>query len=133
MSGDLRICLAIRIWREDVTLHICLTRTDGVFGRLYLQNSRLINEIQKLLISKLIPPTSLDVPLIGRFLIFTMVLVTSSIVTSVCVLNIHYRSPQTHDMPKVKAVYGYKRVNLFSGFAMFFYKFFQNTYSSEET
>ncbi|CBY22842.1 unnamed protein product [Oikopleura dioica] len=53
-----------------------------------------------LLISKLIPPTSLDVPLIGRFLIFTMVLVTSSIVTSVCVLNIHYRSPQTHDMPK---------------------------------
>ncbi|CAG5111770.1 Oidioi.mRNA.OKI2018_I69.chr2.g6044.t1.cds [Oikopleura dioica] len=53
-----------------------------------------------LLISKLIPPTSLDVPLIGRFLIFTMVLVTSSIVASVCVLNIHYRSPQTHDMPK---------------------------------
>ena len=35
-----------------------------------------------LLISKLIPPTSLDVPLIGRFLIFTMVLVTASIVAS---------------------------------------------------
>ena len=53
-----------------------------------------------LLISKLIPPTSLDVPLIGRFLIFTMVLVTASIVASVCVLNIHYRGPSTHDMPK---------------------------------
>ena len=48
-----------------------------------------------LLISKLIPPTSLDVPLIGRFLIFTMVLVTASIVASVCVLNIHYRGPST--------------------------------------
>ena len=53
-----------------------------------------------LLISKLIPPTSLDVPLIGRFLMFTMVLVTASIVASVCVLNIHYRGPSTHDMPK---------------------------------
>lgn len=50
-----------------------------------------------LLISKLIPPTSLDVPLIGRFLMFTMVLVTASIVASVCVLNIHYRGPSTHD------------------------------------
>ena len=45
---------------------------------------------------KLIPPTSLDVPLIGRFLMFTMVLVTASIVASVCVLNIHYRGPSTH-------------------------------------
>ncbi|XP_072519044.1 neuronal acetylcholine receptor subunit beta-2 [Salminus brasiliensis] len=52
-----------------------------------------------LLISKIVPPTSLAVPLIGKYLMFTMVLVTFSIVTSVCVLNVHHRSPSTHTMP----------------------------------
>lgn len=51
-----------------------------------------------LLISKIVPPTSLDVPLIGKYLMFTMVLVTFSIVTSVCVLNVHHRAPSTHTM-----------------------------------
>lgn len=53
-----------------------------------------------LLISKIVPPTSLAVPLIGKYLMFTMVLVIFSIVTSVCVLNVHHRSPSTHTMPK---------------------------------
>ncbi|XP_027007733.1 neuronal acetylcholine receptor subunit beta-2-like isoform X1 [Tachysurus fulvidraco] len=52
-----------------------------------------------LLISKIVPPTSLAVPLIGKYLMFAMVLVTFSIVTSVCVLNVHHRSPSTHTMP----------------------------------
>ncbi|XP_076015628.1 neuronal acetylcholine receptor subunit beta-2 [Genypterus blacodes] len=52
-----------------------------------------------LLISKIVPPTSLAVPLIGKYLMFSMVLVTFSIVTSVCVLNVHHRSPSTHTMP----------------------------------
>lgn len=52
-----------------------------------------------LLISKIVPPTSLAVPLIGKYLMFTMVLVTFSIVTSVCVLNVHHRTPSTHHMP----------------------------------
>ncbi|KAJ8273518.1 hypothetical protein GJAV_G00102520 [Gymnothorax javanicus] len=59
-----------------------------------------------LLISKIVPPTSLDVPLVGKYLMFTMVLVTFSIVTSVCVLNVHHRSPTTHTMPPwVKQVF----------------------------
>ncbi|XP_078473324.1 neuronal acetylcholine receptor subunit beta-4-like [Lampetra planeri] len=62
-----------------------------------------------LLISKIVPPTSLDVPLIGKYLMFTMVLVTFSIVTSVCVLNVHHRSPSTHTMPNwVKKVFLHK-------------------------
>ncbi|CDQ98287.1 unnamed protein product [Oncorhynchus mykiss] len=52
-----------------------------------------------LLISKIVPPTSLAVPLIGKYLMFAMVLVTFSIVTSVCVLNVHHRTPSTHTMP----------------------------------
>ncbi|XP_054634945.1 neuronal acetylcholine receptor subunit beta-2 isoform X3 [Dunckerocampus dactyliophorus] len=53
-----------------------------------------------LLISKIVPPTSLAVPLIGKYLMFTMVLVTFSIVSNVCVLNVHHRSPSTHHMPE---------------------------------
>ncbi|CAF4483327.1 unnamed protein product, partial [Rotaria sp. Silwood2] len=52
-----------------------------------------------LLLAELIPPTSLVVPLIGKYLLFTMILVTLSIVVTVVVLNIHFRSPSTHRMP----------------------------------
>jgi nicotinic acetylcholine receptor len=52
-----------------------------------------------LLLAELIPPTSLVVPLIGKYLLFTMILVTLSIVVTVIVLNIHFRSPLTHKMP----------------------------------
>ncbi|XP_060935640.1 neuronal acetylcholine receptor subunit beta-2-like [Limanda limanda] len=62
-----------------------------------------------LLISKIVPPTSLAVPLIGKYLMFSMVLVTFSIVTSVCVLNVHHRAPSTHTMPPwVKRIFLYR-------------------------
>ncbi|XP_061841517.1 neuronal acetylcholine receptor subunit alpha-2-like isoform X1 [Nerophis lumbriciformis] len=52
-----------------------------------------------LLITEIIPSTSLVIPLIGEYLLFTMVFVTLSIVITVFVLNVHHRSPQTHSMP----------------------------------
>ena len=59
-----------------------------------------------LLLSDLIPPTSLVVPLIGKYLLFTMILVTLSIIITVVVLNIHNRSPNMHTMaPWVRRVF----------------------------
>ncbi|KAI8481182.1 Neuronal acetylcholine receptor subunit alpha-2 [Branchiostoma belcheri] len=52
-----------------------------------------------LVINDIIPSTSLVVPLIGEYLLFTMVFVTLSITLTVFVLNIHHRSPNTHNMP----------------------------------
>ncbi|EGT54284.1 hypothetical protein CAEBREN_12731 [Caenorhabditis brenneri] len=53
-----------------------------------------------LLLVEIIPSTSLVIPLIGKYLLFTMVLVTLSVVVTVVTLNVHYRSPTTHTMPK---------------------------------
>ena len=52
-----------------------------------------------LVLIDLIPPTSLVIPLIGRYLLFTMLLVTSSIMVSVFILNIFRRDAATHTMP----------------------------------
>ncbi|XP_067856850.1 neuronal acetylcholine receptor subunit alpha-4-like [Heptranchias perlo] len=52
-----------------------------------------------LLITEIIPSTSLVIPLIGEYLLFTMIFVTLSIIITVFVLNIHHRSPHTHTMP----------------------------------
>lgn len=51
-----------------------------------------------LLLSEIIPPTSLVVPLLGKYLLFTMVLVTLSVVVTIIVLNVNFRSPVTHRM-----------------------------------
>ncbi|XP_049722480.1 neuronal acetylcholine receptor subunit alpha-2 isoform X4 [Elephas maximus indicus] len=52
-----------------------------------------------LLITEIIPSTSLVIPLIGEYLLFTMIFVTLSIIITVFVLNVHHRSPSTHNMP----------------------------------
>ncbi|KAK3605661.1 hypothetical protein CHS0354_032618 [Potamilus streckersoni] len=59
-----------------------------------------------LLLAEIIPPTSITVPLIGKYLLFTMILVTLSIIVTVIVLNVHFRSPATHTMaPWVRRVF----------------------------
>lgn len=44
-----------------------------------------------LLLVEIIPPTSLTVPLLGKYLLFTMVLVTLSVFVTVAVLNVNFR------------------------------------------
>ncbi|KAK8762259.1 hypothetical protein V5799_026475 [Amblyomma americanum] len=59
-----------------------------------------------LLLAEIIPPASLVVPLLGKYLLFTMVLVTLSICVTVVVLNVHFRTSSTHRMaPWVKRVF----------------------------
>ncbi|XP_066544469.1 acetylcholine receptor subunit alpha [Amia ocellicauda] len=53
-----------------------------------------------LVIVELIPSTSSAVPLIGKYMLFTMVFVITSIIITVIVINIHHRSPSTHTMPQ---------------------------------
>ena len=59
-----------------------------------------------LLLAEIIPPTSLTVPLLGKYLLFTMILITFSSVATIAVLNVNFRSPATHRMsPLVRKVF----------------------------
>uniref|UniRef100_A0A1I7Z5B1 Neur_chan_memb domain-containing protein n=1 Tax=Steinernema glaseri TaxID=37863 RepID=A0A1I7Z5B1_9BILA len=52
-----------------------------------------------LVLIELIPPTSLVIPLIGKYLLFTMFLVSASILLSVVTLNYYRRDGTAHPMP----------------------------------
>ncbi|XP_070610354.1 acetylcholine receptor subunit delta-like [Erythrolamprus reginae] len=56
----------------------------------------LAQSVFLLLISQRLPATSVAVPLIGKYLLFVMLLVTAVVVACSVQLNIHFRSPSTH-------------------------------------
>jgi nicotinic acetylcholine receptor len=68
---------------EKISLSISIVLSLGVFF---------------LLLSEIIPPTSLAIPLLGRYLIFTLVLVNFSVGVTILVINVNFRSPSTHKM-----------------------------------
>ena len=53
-----------------------------------------------LLVNQRIPPNASNFPLIVKYLLFTMIIVSSSIMLTVYILNLCYRCPTTHSMPK---------------------------------
>ena len=79
---------------------------NKAFEKMTLSISILISQTVFLsLLAKRVPETSLDIPLLGGYLLFTMSMVSFSVVTSVVVCNVHFRSNQTHDLPR--ALQGY--------------------------
>lgn len=59
-----------------------------------------------LLLSDINPPTSFVIPLIGKYLLFTMIVVTMSIFLTVYTIGINFRRPSTHRMsPWVRRVF----------------------------
>lgn len=50
-----------------------------------------------LVIEEIIPSSSKAIPLIGEYLVFTMIFVTLSIVITVFAINVHHRSSSTHN------------------------------------
>ncbi|NXY79922.1 ACHD protein, partial [Glareola pratincola] len=58
----------------------------------------LAQSVFLLLISQRLPATSHAIPLIGKYLLFIMLLVTAVVMICVVVLNFHFRTPSTHVM-----------------------------------
>jgi len=59
-----------------------------------------------LVLIEIIPSTSLALPLIGIYITFCLVMITLSVLVTISVLNVHFRSPSTHRMaPWVKRLF----------------------------
>ena len=53
-----------------------------------------------LLVSKILPPTSLTIPLIAKYLLFTFIMNIFTIFITVIIINWNFRTPRTHRMPR---------------------------------
>ena len=53
-----------------------------------------------LLLSKILPPTALNVPLIAKFLLFAFIMNIMSVLITVFIVNWNFRTPRTHRMSK---------------------------------
>uniref|UniRef100_A0A914EHP7 Uncharacterized protein n=1 Tax=Acrobeloides nanus TaxID=290746 RepID=A0A914EHP7_9BILA len=53
-----------------------------------------------LLVSKILPPTSSTIPLMAKYLLLTFVLNVITILVTVIIINVYFRGPTTHRMPR---------------------------------
>ena len=59
-----------------------------------------------LLVSKILPPTSITIPLIAKYLLFTFIMNIVTILITVIIINWNFKTPRTHRMPSwVRAVF----------------------------
>lgn len=52
-----------------------------------------------LLVSKILPPTSVKIPLIAKYLLFTFIMNIITILITVIIINWNFKTPRTHRMP----------------------------------
>lgn len=52
-----------------------------------------------LLVSKILPPTSITIPLIAKYLLFTFIMNIITILITVIIINWNFKTPRTHRMP----------------------------------
>ena len=79
-----------------------------------------------LLVSKILPPTSIVIPLIAKYLLFTLIMNIVTILNTVIIINWNYRTPRTHNMPRwvrivfteflPKVLFMQRRINLDKAF-----------------
>lgn len=88
---------------EKVFIHnfiIICKNSDVIFLKVTLGISILLSLVVfLLLVSKILPPTSLVLPLIAKYLLFTFIMNTVSILVTVVIINWNFRGPRTHRMP----------------------------------
>lgn len=53
-----------------------------------------------LLVSKILPPTSISIPLIAKYLLFTFIMNIFTIFITVIIINWNFRTPRTHRMSR---------------------------------
>ena len=54
-----------------------------------------------LLLSKILPPTAVNVPLVAKFLLFSFIMNIMSVLITVFIVNWNFRTPRTHRMSKL--------------------------------
>ena len=81
-----------------------------------------------LLLLDIMPPTSLVVPLFGKYLVFTITMLSLSILFTIYILNIHHRTPELH-----KAMPSYIRTIFLKNLPkILFFKNLMNEYNKYE-
>ncbi|CAD5235726.1 unnamed protein product [Bursaphelenchus xylophilus] len=75
--------------------------------KITLQSQNLLSVILFLgMVSEVTPPTSTSVPIIGAFFALQMVLLGSSVIITILIINVAFRSPKTHKMtPTLRCIF----------------------------
>uniref|UniRef100_A0AC34GN31 Uncharacterized protein n=1 Tax=Panagrolaimus sp. ES5 TaxID=591445 RepID=A0AC34GN31_9BILA len=88
------------VFMAFLSLSVFILPTDSAEKMSLTINVLLSIVVFLLLVSKILPPTSLTIPLLAKYLLLTFVLNIITTLVSVIVINIYFRGPTTHRMPK---------------------------------
>ena len=88
------------VFMAFLSLAVFILPTDSAEKMSLTINVLLSIVVFLLLVSKILPPTSLTIPLMAKYLLLTFVLNIITTLVSVIVINIYFRGPTTHRMPR---------------------------------